>query len=1016
VGFADPDAAGVLLTGDVLALWDPVGNGPMDIDAAAVVSALGRTADPDQALNLLAQLAATTSGPDIMAELRVSAHYRPRLLGVLGASLALAEHLVLHPADALLLAGRPGELPTVADARQRIVASVGADAEDPVLGTSGRPATVTGAEAVIALRRAYRREVVLVAAQDLVGELTLQQVTEALADLAGYVLQAGLAVARALLPESAAGCRFAIVAMGKAGGRELNYVSDVDVVFVAEPDTEDGSVEPALSTATRLAAETIKVCGQAAWEVDAALRPEGKAGALVRTLASHQAYYKRWASTWEFQALLKARPVAGDLELGQAYVQALSPLVWTAAERADFVVDVQAMRRRVVAHLPAGVAERELKLGPGGLRDVEFAVQLLQLVHGRAEESLRVRATLPALAALRDGGFVGRDDAISLADAYAFLRTTEHRVQLARMRRTHLVPDDPAVLLRLARSMGFRADSRGDAAAVWRAEWALHVREVRRLHEKLFYRPLLEAVARVPSEAMRLSPDEARRRLEALGYADPAGALRHLQALTDGLSRRAAIQRTLLPVMLSDLASAPDPDAGLLAYRQVSDALGTTPWFLRLLRDEGAVASRLAILLGTSRYVSHMLVRAPDALQMLADNAQLVPRRRREIETIMITSARRQEDQDQVAHVIRSIRRYELLRIAFAQLLGLIDDSQTRMALTELADATLGASLQSARAAVTRSLGVADLDLDFAVIAMGRLGGQELGYGSDADVLFVFEPRAATAAPGAVGDGDGAEEPTAPDRAHAVAEELRGMLSAPSSDPPLLLDANLRPEGRNGPLVRSLSSYAEYYARWSSVWEAQALLRARFCAGDPQLGEKFIDLIDDIRYPPGGLSTADVLEIRRIKGRVDAERLPRGADPHTHTKLGRGGLADVEWTAQLLQLRYAHEVPGLRIPATLPALWAAAEAGKLSDDRAAALEAAWRLASRARDAIMLVRDKADDQLPSHGLVLAAVGRVLDYPPGSDPGQLIDDYRRTTRRARKVVEAVFYDAPAVDPTS
>jgi glutamate-ammonia-ligase adenylyltransferase len=466
--------------------------------------------------------------------------------------------------------------------------------------------------------------------------------------------------------------------------------------------------------------------------------------------------------------------------------------------------------------------------------------------------------------------------------------------------------------------------------------------------------------------------------------------------------------------MLSDLASAPDPDAGLLAYRQVSDALGTTPWFLRLLRDEGAVASRLAILLGTSRYVSHMLVRAPEALQMLADNAQLVPRRRHEIETIMITSARRQEDQAQVAHVIRSIRRYELLRIAFAQLLSLIDDSQTRMALTELADATLGASLQSARAAVTRSLGVADLDLDFAVIAMGRLGGQELGYGSDADVLFVFEPRAVAGALVAVSDGP--EEPTAANRAHAVAEELRGMLSAPSSDPPLILDANLRPEGRNGPLVRSLSSYAEYYARWSSVWEAQALLRARFCAGDPQLGEKFIDLIDDIRYPPGGLPTADVLEVRRIKGRVDAERLPRGADPHTHTKLGRGGLTDVEWTAQLLQLRYAHEVPGLRISATLPALWAAAEAGKLSDDQAAALEAAWRLASRARDAIMLVRDKADDQLPNQGLVLAAVGRVLDYPPGSDPGQLVDDYRRTTRRARKVVESVFYDAPAVDPTS
>ena len=251
--------------------------------------------------------------------------------------------------------------------------------------------------------------------------------------------------------------------------------------------------------------------------------------------------------------------------------------VWTASQRPDFVADVQAMRRRVVEQLPAGLIDRELKLGPGGLRDVEFAVQLLQLVHGRADQALQVPATLPALAALRDGGFVGRDDALSLADAYKFLRTAEHRLQLAKLRRTHLVPDDPAALLRLARSLGFRPDARGDAVAVWNAEWALHAREVRRLHEKLFYRPLLEAVARVPAEALRLTAGEARRRLEALGYADPVGALRHIESLTAGAVRRAALQRALLPVILSELADAADPDAGLLAYRQVSEALGHVP-------------------------------------------------------------------------------------------------------------------------------------------------------------------------------------------------------------------------------------------------------------------------------------------------------------------------------------------------------------------------------------------------------------------------------------------------------
>jgi len=978
IGFARPDLAAELVTTAELGLWEPNSNAARDDGAAAIVSAIGRTADPDQALASLAELARSARGPELLAGLRSSGEWRNRLLDVLGVSSALAEHVIAYPQDAFALRDRMVELDS---AREAIVSSA-ADAD---------------ADAIPALRRAYRRELLRVAAGDLAGEWDLQQVTEALSDLAASVLQAGLAVAeRTVLAGRTSNSRLAIIAMGKAGGRELNYVSDVDVIFVAEPLGDVPEWE-SLETATRLAAETIRICGLVAWEVDAALRPEGKSGPLVRTVASHEAYYRRWASTWEFQALLKARPIAGDLELGQRYIEAVTPLIWTAAERPDFVADVQAMRRRVVEHLPPDIADRELKLGPGGLRDVEFAVQLLQLVHGRADSALRERATLPALAALREGGYVGRDDANSLSDAYAFLRSAEHRLQLARLRRTHLVPESGPALMRLARSLGFRADSRGDPVAVWHSEWALHVREVRRLHEKLFYRPLLDAVARVPSEALRLTPVEAGRRMQALGYADPAGALRHLDALTAGVSRRAALQRTLLPVILSYLAESPDPDAGLLAYRQVSDALGSTPWFLRLLRDEGAVASRLAIVLGTSKYVTNLLVHAPEALQMLADDEELVPRRSTEIAVIASTAARRQDDLGQAAHAIRSVRRIELLRIAFAQLIGVLSDSEVRIGLTELADATLAATLDVARRFVAADLGVIDLGIDFAVIAMGRLGGQELGYGSDADAIFVFDATSKLA------DSEAAS------RAIAVAESLRSLLAMPSTDPPLLLDANLRPEGRNGPLARSLSSYAEYYARWSSVWESQALLRARFCAGDPELGDRFIRMIDELRYPDGGLAAADVVEIRRIKARVDAERLPRGADPHTHTKLGRGGLSDVEWTVQLLQLRHAYRVPGLRTTATVAALRAAADAHLMSADEAASLEAAWRLASRARDAIMLVRDKADDQLPKPGRVLNGVGRVLGYRPGFEPGQLLDDYRRAARRARRVVETVFYDS-------
>ncbi|MEP7178577.1 MAG: bifunctional [glutamine synthetase] adenylyltransferase/[glutamine synthetase]-adenylyl-L-tyrosine phosphorylase [Pseudonocardiales bacterium] len=996
LSFSDGAAAGRLLSTEPLLWWDPETDAPASDAAAAVVAALGRSADPDAALRALGAIVAQTEGAALRDAIMASKELRSRLISLLGVSSALAEHLIAHPTHWQTLVGAHDPAGTAA----RLAAAIGADAARPVTGTAGVRAQRTGADAVTALRDAYRRELVAIAGRDLAGDLDLRNVTEELADLAGYTLQAGLAVAAAGLPPEAEPCRIAIVAMGKAGGRELNYVSDVDVVFVAEAgevDGDEGDNERALAVATTLAGETMRICHAVAWEVDAALRPEGKDGALVRTLASHEAYYKRWASTWEFQALLKARPVAGDLELGAGYQQAMAPLVWTAAERPDFVSDVQGMRRRVVAQLPVAVAQREIKLGRGGLRDVEFAVQLLQLVHGRGDETLRVTATLPALEALRDGGYVGRDDAVSLIDAYRFLRATEHRLQLRRLRRTHLVPEEASAQSWLGRAMGYRPDARGDARAVWEAEWTLHAREVRRLHEKLFYRPLLEAVARVPAVGLRLTPAEAGRRLAALGFADPAAALRHIESLTAGLSRRATVQKALLPVLLSDFADAPDPDHGLLAYRQVSDQLGTTPWYLRLLRDEGAVASRLAYLLGTSRYIGRMLGRAPEALQMLAADAELVPRALEDIVAAMAESAARQDDPAAAVTVIRGIRRQELLRTAFADLLDLLEVGDVCQAISATTQATLDVALRVAVKAVAADLGGARLPIRFAVIAMGRLGGAESSYGSDADVMFVYDST-----------GTGPTEEQAARVAHDVAGRLRALLDSPSSnDPPLGVDADLRPEGRNGPLVRSLASYASYYARWSSAWEAQALLRARFAAGDEDLGEQFIAMIDPVRYPAGGVSAADLVEIRRLKARVDSERLPRGADPATHTKLGRGGLADIEWTVQLLQLSHGHEVAGLRTTRTLDALRAAARAGLITEDQAGALVASWRLATHVRNALMLVRDRAQDQVPHQGVALIALGRAMGYPPGFDPGQVVDDYRRTARRARRVVEEVFY---------
>ena len=558
-----------------------------------------------------------------------------------------------------------------------------------------------------------------------------------------------------------------------------------------------------------------------------------------------------------------------------------------------------------------------------------------------------------------------------------------------RLLRTHVIPDADEDLRRIARSMGLRSDPVAELTDLLRK----HRREVRRLHEKLFYRPLLNAVARLDAGEARLTPEAAQQRLVALGFTDPVGALRHLEALTSGVTRRAAIQRTLLPVMLGWFAGAPDPDAGLLAFRRMSDALGSTPWYLRLLRDESLAAQRLATVLASSRYASDLLLRAPDAVTVLADDAELVPRSRQSLEAEALAAARRHDDPEVAVAAVRALRRRELFRTAVAELLGVAEVDDAGVALSAIAAATLTGGLEIAVRAVEASRG-APMPTRFLVVAMGRFGGGELGFASDADVMFVHDPL-----PGAL-------ERDAHEAALAVAGELRRLLMLPTPDPPLEIDASLRPEGRNGALVRTLASYAAYYERWSSAWEAQALLRAEPVAGDDELGRDFVALIDPLRYPVGGIPDADVREIRRLKARMEAERLPRGADPGLHVKLGRGGLSDVEWVAQLLQLRHGHEHEPLRTTRTLPALAAAAAAGLLEADDAETLTAAWRIASRVRDAVMLGRGKASDMVPTDSRDLARVSQVLGYPPG-ESGMLLDDYRRLTRRARAVVERVFY---------
>jgi len=987
VGFAD--------LGEARARLDEVGElgGP---DPSDLFPLLTKAANPDAAL--FAVLSLVRRAPAEFAALRRHSGALQRLVLVCGASTGLTDFFLRHPPELAVLHERSFALPDLAE--------LTADLLDSVRATQGI-AELLEDEGWVALRVRYRRRLAQLAAYDLEQAdpvAGLDRIARHLAQLAAAALEASLAVARGMTANSVAApgvfpvdqvraTKLAVIGMGKAGAGELNYVSDVDVIFVAEGDPLAGlETARAVDIATRLAVLMMRGLNQPSlepelWEVDPNLRPEGKSGALVRSLESHVAYYDRWAKSWEFQALLKARPLAGDQELGERYVEAVAPKVWTSASRENFVESVQRMRERVTSNIPADEVAVQLKLGPGGLRDIEFTVQLLQLVHGQTDPDIRQPGTLPALAALADSGYVGRAEAAEFAQDYRTLRLMEHRLQLDRLRRTHLLPRDEAGLRVLARATGLAT-----SASALTTKWEATKHRVRGLHERLFYRPLLSAVAALPAEGLNLTSAQAEARLAAIGFRNTKGALAHIAALTSGVSRRATIQQHLLPILLQWLSDGADPDYGLLAFRRLSDSLGSTYWFLRMLRDSSGAAERLTRVLSASRFVGELFETIPEAVAWLEHDDELRPRPLAVLQDEARAVLARHGSADAAASILRASRRREMLRLALSAILGRLTIDELAAGLTDITTVIIQGVLGAIRGTgLNGDDGPAAPDgIEFAVIGMGRYGGAELGFGSDADVMFVFRP-------GALEGG------AAHDRATLIVRELNRLTE--DNRLPFDLDIGLRPEGKNGAVARSLDSYQAYYRRWSLTWEAQALLRARGVAGDPELLGSFHALMDTVRYPEA-IGEQEVREIKRIKARVENERLPQGADPNRHLKLGRGSLSDVEWFVQLLQLQHAARVPELRTTSTLEALDAATMRGLVAENEAATLRAAWLFASRCRSAITLWMNKTVDVLPSDRAQLDGVARLMEYPPGS-ANQLEEDYLSVTRRARAVFERRFY---------
>jgi len=835
----------------------------------------------------------------------------PAAITLLGFSTAAADFLVAHPDESEALAGLRSR------SKQELHAELEADVER--LGVTD------------ALRRFRRRSMMRVAALDLSGA-SFEDIVAEITSIAEACLGAAC---REVAPS-----KIAVIAFGKLGGRELNYASDVDVVFVhdgAGPERQR-EAERACAAFVRLLAEP--TAEGIALRVDVTLRPGGSRGALSRSLEAMRTYYATEAATWERQALIKARPVAGDAELGAAFVDAVAPMVFPSELAAAAIDEVRRVKVRLEEYVRAsGKAGVEVKRGRGGIRDVEFAVQLLQIVHGGRDERLREPNTLRALATLADEGYVARDDASTLADAYRFLRRLEHRLQIVRDLQTHDLPADEGARTVLARSLGMT-----DAEELLEG-FEARTGTVRELHERLFYRPLLESFAG-PAPGPGRDRAATEELLAGLGFGRPAASYEVLSRLVDAATRQGKVLATAFPVMAPALALAAEPDAALVRLERVMAGAAADDRFADALADDPATARRLAHVVAASSFSTDLLAAEPGRILSLRAGA---------------------EPPDPQAALVAVASRYAA---------GELAPAETGRALADVADRVV-------RDAVV----AAGPDLPFAVIGLGKLGARELNFASDLDVVFVYE-----------GEGRDAFR-----RGAELAEAVLAGIRASGWEP----DADLRPEGRSGPLAKSFTAYLEYWERYAETWEFQSLIRARYVAGDEGLGRRFVSFAGDFAFPDY-LPVDRVAEIRRMRERIEQERVHPPEASRFHFKLGFGSLADVQFAVELTQMRSGGTHPELRTQGTLEALEAAARLRLIEDAAALALGEAFGFLSDVKDALEIDRRVHAEAIPASPEEQLALARRLGYE--EYPRQtFLEDYRRITRRARRAMERVFFEA-------
>jgi glutamate-ammonia-ligase adenylyltransferase len=889
-----------------------------------------------------------------------------------------------------------------------------------------------------ALRRHKQREYLRIGARDLLAEVSFDETVRELSALADASLEASYRYCRAVvegdygvltLPGVGRRNRFVILGMGKLGGLELNFSSDIDVVYLYETDEGESAGGPKGKADPReffseLGKKIIHCMGEITedgfvFRTDLRLRPLGANGPLVQSVNSAMVYYESWGQCWERAALIKARPAAGDKDLGAEFLEEIRPFIYRRYLDYTTVDELRHMKLRIENELLTEVGkERNVKLGYGGIREIEFFTQALQLVNGGYVPEVREASTLAALDALARHKFISIRERDALTEAYRFQRQVEHKVQIVQEAHAHSIPEGKEEEQALARRLGYRAGTRlSERQRFWR-DYHGSTKKVRAIFDRLFYQARKEIVDEGASDAGAVWHDLDREevivnQLRALGFADAQRAYTNLLAVRDGEAysppspKRRQVMRTLGPALIAEIAASSAPDQALANLSKFSQSIGGRTGFLTLLAENPKTMRLLVTLFADSQFLTDLFLQRPELIDTLIRGDLTRVEKSKQMMLAELTAVLAQaEDVETKLNALRRYKTEEFIRIGLHDLGGAIDLVRVMRQLSDLADACLEGALALTLEELEERFGAVP-NGRFAIMGGGKLGGRELDYNSDLDLVFVYQADDNAHSLGGSRGGVPAHEFYV-----RLGQKLITYLSAPTEEGiAYKIDMQLRPSGKAGPIVCSLEAYREYHRSGSELWERQALIKTRFVAGFPLLGKEIEHIAENFAYR-GGLPSEGVGEIHHLRMRMERELADEDAT-RFNLKKGRGGLVDIEFLTQMLQLAHGHRLRALRQRETLEALKKLADARILRRNEYKLFANGYLFLRRLDHRLRLERDQSIDAFEADAARLDSIARALGYQNGGRnsrslaPGQrLLRDYVLKREQIRAGYERYF----------